>query len=122
MNGNSKSYLQSNSTHVSSGSEDTAISIEKIRHRQLRNARYFAATFWKQFIVLMYRNFLQLRRNKTVIGLHFVHNMVCGLAVGLLFFQIGKSGSLIMLNCKCLFGLVIYFMFTHAMAPILLCT
>lgn len=81
----------------------------------------FATSFWTQFSILFCRNFLQLRRSRIALALHLGHNILCGLSVGILFYQVGAKSDSMMVNMKYLFGIVVYFLFTHAVAPILLC-
>lgn len=81
----------------------------------------FPTSFWTQSLILIRRTFLQMRRNKLALYLQFGYNIFCGLIVSLMFFQIGWRGSAVLLNLKYFVGVVIYLLFSHVMAPILLC-
>ncbi|KRT82798.1 ABC transporter ATP-binding protein [Oryctes borbonicus] len=118
-NGNPKSQFNSCIAFDDYGIND-GIREKPSRARYSNEINSFETSFWTQFLILLRRNFIQLRRNKIVLALHFAHNFICGLCVGILFYQVGMRGSMMILNLKQLYGLVIYFMFTHAMAPILL--
>ncbi|XP_022919463.1 ATP-binding cassette subfamily G member 4-like [Onthophagus taurus] len=84
------------------------------------NQTDFPNSFFTQFFILFKRMLLQLKRNKTGLFLQFGHHIFCGLFLGILFYNIGNSGSEFLSNVKLFYGIVVYFMFTHIMAPILL--
>ncbi|GJQ84326.1 hypothetical protein Trydic_g5264 [Trypoxylus dichotomus] len=118
-NGNTKSHFRSCLAFDDAG-VDNGKRKESLRKKYVKEIGNFETSFWTQFSILLRRNLMQLHRNKIVLALHFGHNFLCGLLIGVLFYQVGMRGSATVLNLKYLYGLVIFFMFTHVMAPILL--
>lgn len=53
----------------------------------------FPTSSWTQFCILFSRMILQLERNKLFIALQLSSILLCSLAVGLIFYQIGNNGS-----------------------------
>lgn len=81
----------------------------------------FPISFWRQFSVLTKRKFLQMKRNKLSIAIAFGVNIIIGVLLGLLFYEIGMKGSKMQANIKYFYCIVMHFLFTYFMVPILLC-
>ncbi|KAK9695464.1 ABC-2 type transporter [Popillia japonica] len=112
-NGRNQAYLQNSEVN-----EEDSGSLLGLKSSNMSST--LSTSFKTQFSALLRRNFLQLKRNKIALALHFGHNIICGIGVGLLFYQIGTKASLALLNLKFCVGVAIYFLYTHMMAPILL--
>ncbi|XP_022919714.2 ATP-binding cassette subfamily G member 4-like [Onthophagus taurus] len=83
------------------------------------NSNEYPVSFFDQFRILLYRKFIQLKRNKVMLFLEMLHHLMCGLFLGMLFYDVGNSGVNSYANVKLYFGTIVYLMYTHMLSPIL---
>ncbi|XP_015590801.1 ATP-binding cassette sub-family G member 1 [Cephus cinctus] len=74
---------------------------------------------WHQFTVLLGRMLLQISRNKTGLWVQLFHYLLCGLAVGIVFYNRAQDGSQMFNHLKFCIGVIIFFAYTHLMVPVL---
>ncbi|XP_077298624.1 ATP-binding cassette subfamily G member 4-like [Arctopsyche grandis] len=77
-------------------------------------------TLVTQFVILYKRMLLQKRRNLTSLWILIAHHVISGLLVGAIFYDIGNDGSIPIANFKFCLSVVVFFMYTYTMSPILL--
>lgn len=81
----------------------------------------FATTFIQQFTILIRRMFLQMSRNKTMLYIQFFHHLLSGLLLGGIYFGTGNDATQTIAIFKYCISINVFFMYTHVMAPVLLC-
>uniref|UniRef100_A0A1B6C8R7 ABC transporter domain-containing protein n=1 Tax=Clastoptera arizonana TaxID=38151 RepID=A0A1B6C8R7_9HEMI len=74
---------------------------------------------WTQFFTLLRRMLLQIRRNTLGLKIQFYHHFVCGLAIGIVFFDKGKDGAQFFNHMKFCMGIILFHTYTHVMVPVL---
>lgn len=81
----------------------------------------FATSFWTQLFVLSRRMFVQSWRNKIGLAIQMLHAIVSATFLGGIFINVGDNVTRPFENFKFCIGVLVYFMFTQFMVPILLC-
>lgn len=81
----------------------------------------FPVSFWVQFYYIYSTLLLQLSRNRTAIILHLFTHIFSGILLGALFFGIGNDASLAISNFKYCFSILIFFVYTYLLTPVLEC-
>lgn len=81
----------------------------------------FATSFWVQLCVLLRRMFLQTWRNKIGLTIQMMHAIISASFLGGIFLDIGDNVTRPFENFKFCIGVLVYYMYTHFMVPILLC-
>ncbi|XP_050543791.1 ATP-binding cassette subfamily G member 4 isoform X2 [Daktulosphaira vitifoliae] len=79
----------------------------------------FPTSSWSQFLTLWKRMVLQLYRNKVGLNIQFYHHLVCGLAVGIVFFGMANDGTQFFNHMKFCMGNVLFHAFTQSMVQVL---
>lgn len=80
----------------------------------------YPTSFWTQFIILLSRMALQMRRNKSMLYIQFFHHLTSGLLIGGIFYGSGNDASQILSVFKYCISINVFFMYTHVMSPVLL--
>lgn len=81
----------------------------------------FANGFRTQFLILLGRMFLQMSRNKTMIWIQIIHHLISGGLLGSIFFGIGNDAGMAVSNFNFCLSVMVFFVYTHVMVPVLLC-
>ncbi|XP_076274521.1 ATP-binding cassette subfamily G member 4-like [Rhynchophorus ferrugineus] len=84
-----------------------------------KNYDVFPISIWMQLVILLHRNFLQLKRNHSNIYIQFFHHLASGLLVGSIFFALGNDGSQTLSVFKYILSVNVFFMYTYVMVPVL---
>ncbi|CAH2076871.1 unnamed protein product, partial [Iphiclides podalirius] len=79
-----------------------------------------STSFFTQFIILMKRMYIQGKRNKISLMIQLSTYLFCAILMGGIFYLVGNEGSTPMANCKFYLSVLVFFVYTHAMIPILL--
>ncbi|CAH0714590.1 unnamed protein product, partial [Brenthis ino] len=95
------------------------IFVEHVAKEQLQKME-FPTTFLTQFIILIKRMFLQMRRNKLSLWIQLLHHVSAAVLLGGIFFLIGNDGNVPIVNFKFCLSCVVFFMYTYVMIPVLL--
>lgn len=74
-----------------------------------------------QLCVLLRRMFLQTWRNKIGLIIQMMHAIISASFLGGIFLDIGDNVTRPFENFKFCIGVLVYYMYTHFMVPILLC-
>lgn len=82
----------------------------------------FPTTFWTQFYIIISRMFLQMKRNKSVMCYQIGHHVLSGILLGAVFFGVGRDAALVIANFNFCLALLVFFVYTYGMAPVLICT
>lgn len=80
----------------------------------------FATSFWTQLSVLSRRMMVQSWRNKIGLAIQMLHAIISATFLGGIFLNVGDNVTRPFENFKFCIGVLVYFMFTHFMVPILL--
>lgn len=75
----------------------------------------------KQFAILFNLMMLKTFRNKTALAIQFIHHVLCGFFIGLIFFQLANEGERMFDHLKFCMGVVFFTVYTQVMTPILSC-
>lgn len=75
----------------------------------------------KQFIVLFQMMLLKLCRNRLVLWIQLGHHLLCGLCIGLIFWNSANDGTRMFDHLKFCMGVVFMVVYTQMMVPILSC-
>ncbi|CAB3259678.1 unnamed protein product [Arctia plantaginis] len=110
----SSTSVSSSSSHLSNG--DSSMAWMKV---QKSNTSEYATTYCEQFFILLQRMTKQIFRNKQGISIQFVHHVMCGLLVGVCFWNMANDGTQMFNHLKFCVGLVIFFAYTQIMVPVL---
>lgn len=81
----------------------------------------FPTSFWTQFCTLFSRMMLQMRRNTLMLWIQLFYHTMCGVLFGGLFYGIGNNGSFTIDIFKYCLCVVVFFVYTYLMSPVLLC-
>lgn len=81
----------------------------------------FATSFATQFTVLIKRMFLQMSRNRTMIWIQIIHHLISAGLLGSIFFGIGNDADMVVSNFNFCLSVMVFFVYTHVMVPVLLC-
>ncbi|CAG4983721.1 unnamed protein product, partial [Parnassius apollo] len=100
-----------NGIHVTS-----RLRIDKIQTEK----NYFPTSFTTQFVILIKRMYVQSKRNSINLFIQLMHHLVCALSLGGIFYMVGNEGSTPMSNYKFFLSVLVFFVYTHSMTPILL--
>ncbi|XP_065210025.1 ATP-binding cassette subfamily G member 4-like [Planococcus citri] len=80
----------------------------------------FATSFGTQFCILYKRKLTQLRRDTTSLWIQFGHHLFSALLLGGIFIGVGNDGSRPFDNFKFCISVLVFFMYTYTMSPVLL--
>ncbi|CAK1600723.1 unnamed protein product [Parnassius mnemosyne] len=100
-----------NGTHTTSRLRINKIQTEKIG---------FPTSFTTQFVILIKRMYIQTKRNSINLFIQLMHHLICALSLGGIFYMVGNEGSTPMANYKFFLSVLVFFVYTHSMTPILL--
>lgn len=78
-------------------------------------------TFFNQFSILLKRMLLQKCRSLPTLQLQLIHHIVSGLLLGGIFFNVGNDASMAISNFKFCISILVFFVYTYAMIPVLTC-
>uniref|UniRef100_A0A336K6X9 CSON001978 protein n=1 Tax=Culicoides sonorensis TaxID=179676 RepID=A0A336K6X9_CULSO len=73
----------------------------------------------KQFAILFNLMMLKTFRNKTALAIQLFHHLLCGLFIGIIFFQLADEGERMFDHLKFCMGVVFFTVYTQIMTPIL---
>ncbi|CAH0584125.1 unnamed protein product [Chrysodeixis includens] len=79
----------------------------------------YATTYCEQFTILLKRMMTQIIRNRQGLSIQFIHHVMCGVLVGICFFNMANDGTQMFNHLKLCVGLVIFFAYTQIMVPVL---
>ncbi|CAH1737686.1 ATP-binding cassette sub-family G member 1 [Aphis gossypii] len=79
----------------------------------------FPTSGWSQFCTLWKRMILQLYRNKIGLNIQFYHHLICGLAVGIVFYDKANDGTQFFNHMKFCMGNILFHTFTQSMVQVL---
>ncbi|KAG5880493.1 hypothetical protein JTB14_035204 [Gonioctena quinquepunctata] len=79
----------------------------------------FATSFWVQLQILMGRMYKQMKRNKTMLYIQFLHHLLSGSLMGGIFLGIGKDANQMISVVKYCISVNVFFTYTYIMAPVL---
>lgn len=74
-----------------------------------------------QFLVLFKMMMLKMFRNKTACYIQLFHHIICGVFIGVIFFQLADEGERMFDHLKFCMGVVFMTVYTQIMTPILSC-
>nr|XP_022900474.1 ATP-binding cassette sub-family G member 4-like isoform X1 [Onthophagus taurus] len=80
----------------------------------------YPVPFHVQVYVLLSRMFLQLSRNKTVLGIQTLNHVLSAAAIGMSFFAVGNNANQAIANFKLQIAMIVFYVYTYIMSPILL--
>lgn len=75
----------------------------------------------KQFAILFNLMMLKTFRNKTALVIQLIHHLVCGIFIGVIFFQLADEGERMFDHLKFCMGVIFFTVYTQVMTPILSC-
>lgn len=78
-------------------------------------------SFSTQFRILLGRMLLQRWRSKATLRLQLIHHVVSGILLGGIFFGIGNDSAMALSNFKFCISILVFFVYTYAMVPVLTC-
>ncbi|XP_045495514.1 ATP-binding cassette sub-family G member 1 [Colias croceus] len=96
--------------------EDSSIAWMKM---QKTEARGYPTTYFEQFTILLTRMLLQISRNRQALWIQSIHHIGCAVLVGVCFFNMANDGTQMFNHLKMCVGLVIFFVYTQIMVPVL---
>ncbi|KAF2896641.1 hypothetical protein ILUMI_09535 [Ignelater luminosus] len=108
------------SSYYSSSRKSSAVYEETTRRREAKMDVDFPTSFWTQFSVLYLRMMLQTKRNTVVIWVQLFYHALCVVFYGGLFYGVGNNGSLTVQSLNYCFSVMIFFVYTYLMSPVLL--
>lgn len=79
----------------------------------------FPTSFCEQFCILFRRRMLQQMRNKTTLWIMLCHHLISGSLLGTIFLGVGDDANRPFDNFKFVISVVVFFMYTHVMCPVL---
>nr|ASS36030.1 ABCG4 [Samia ricini] len=79
----------------------------------------YTTSYLEQFSILLKRMLLQISRNRQGLWIQLVHHIMCGVLIGICFFNMANDGSQMFNHLKLCVGLVIFFTYTQIMVPVL---
>ncbi|CAH0380979.1 unnamed protein product [Bemisia tabaci] len=79
----------------------------------------FPTSSWSQFCTIWKRMMLQTFRNKVGLKIQFYHHLMCGLAVGIVFWNKANDGAEFFNHMKFCMGVILFHTFTQCMVPVL---
>ncbi|XP_059053888.1 ATP-binding cassette sub-family G member 1 [Achroia grisella] len=79
----------------------------------------YATTYCEQFSILLCRMMIQIFRNKQGLWIQLIHHVMCGVLIGICFFNMANDGTQMFNHLKLCVGLVIFFAYTQIMVPVL---
>ncbi|KAI5645530.1 ABC-2 type transporter domain-containing protein [Phthorimaea operculella] len=79
----------------------------------------YSTTYGEQFSILLMRMLKQIARNKQGLYIQTVHHVMCGVLIGVCFFNMANDGTQMFNHLKMCVGLVIFFAYTQIMVPVL---
>lgn len=81
----------------------------------------FPTSFWTQFSIIIGRMFLQMKRNNVILIMQAIHHIFSALVLGSIFYGIGNDAKMIRSNFNFCLAMMVFFIYTYAMVPILHC-
>ncbi|KAG8287956.1 ATP-binding cassette sub- G member 4 [Homalodisca vitripennis] len=81
----------------------------------------FSTTHLEQFWILWKRTFVCTIRDMSLFWVRCSSHIICGLLIGMIYFEIGNEASKVINNSGCLFFTVLFLMFTAMMPTITTC-
>ncbi|KPI91739.1 ATP-binding cassette sub-family G member 4 [Papilio xuthus] len=79
----------------------------------------YPTTCFEQFFILLRRMLKQISRNRQALWIQTIHHTMCGVLIGLCFFDMANDGTQMFNHLKMCVGLVIFFAYTQIMVPVL---
>ncbi|KAL0822709.1 hypothetical protein ABMA28_004728 [Loxostege sticticalis] len=79
----------------------------------------YATTYCEQFSILLCRMLKQIFRNRQGLWIQLIHHIMCGVLIGICFFNMANDGTQMFNHLKLCVGLVIFFAYTQIMVPVL---
>ncbi|XP_022129072.1 ATP-binding cassette sub-family G member 1 [Pieris rapae] len=114
---NMQEYTAASSTTLASKiSKDSSVAWMKM---QKVESKGYPTTFSQQFIILLTRMLLQISRNRQALWIQTIHHIGCALLIGVCFFNMANDGTQMFNHLKMCVGLVIFFVYTQIMVPVL---
>lgn len=81
--------------------------------------RSYATSPCEQFSILLKRMIKQISRNRQGLWIQLIHHAMCGVLIGICFFNMANDGTQMFNHLKLCVGLVIFFAYTQIMVPVL---
>lgn len=78
-------------------------------------------SFCTQFWILLTRMFTQKWRSKATLRLQIIHHVMSGILLGGIFFGMGNDAAMAISNFKFCISILVFFVYTYAMVPVLTC-
>ncbi|XP_075978659.1 ATP-binding cassette sub-family G member 1 [Anticarsia gemmatalis] len=111
----SSASVSSLSSQLSNGNS----SMEWMKMQKSSETSDYSTTFCEQFLILLQRMLKQILRNKPGLCIQFVHHVMCGVLIGICFWDMANDGTQMFNHLKLCVGLVIFFAYTQIMVPVL---
>ncbi|KAJ0178424.1 hypothetical protein K1T71_006247 [Dendrolimus kikuchii] len=115
---------QYNNTNASSSSLSSQVSqvnssLAWMKVQKSTESCSYAISAFEQFSVLLKRMIKQISRNRLGLWIQFIHHTICGLLIGICFFNMANDGTQMFNHLKLCVGLIIFFAYTQIMVPVL---
>ncbi|XP_013190739.1 ATP-binding cassette sub-family G member 1 [Amyelois transitella] len=107
--------LSSSSSQISQGNS----SLAWMKIHKTEDSGSYATTYCQQFSILLCRMVLQIFRNRQGLWIQLIHHIMCGVLIGICFFNMANDGTQMFNHLKLCVGLVIFFAYTQIMVPVL---
>ncbi|CAH2076869.1 unnamed protein product, partial [Iphiclides podalirius] len=95
------------------------IFVEHVAKEQMQKME-FPTTFLTQFMILTKRMFMQSTRDSVTLWIQLAHHVVSAVLIGSIFFLVGNDAAKPIVNYKFCISVLVFFMYTHVMIPVLL--
>ncbi|XP_014243410.1 ATP-binding cassette sub-family G member 1-like [Cimex lectularius] len=84
-----------------------------------RSCSHLPVSCWMQFITLLSRMLLQIKRNKVGLRIQLGNTLFCSLTLAIMFYKMAKDGNQFFNHMKFCIGVIIFHTYTQCMGPIL---
>ncbi|XP_050680943.1 ATP-binding cassette sub-family G member 1 [Leptidea sinapis] len=95
--------------------EDTSVAWMKVNKALSR----YPTSYFDQFSIILCRMLLQISRNKQALWIQSIHHIGCAILIGVCFLNMANDGTQMFNHLKMCVGLVIFFVYTQIMVPVL---
>ncbi|KAM3966141.1 ATP-binding cassette sub-family G member 1 [Aphomia sociella] len=108
--------LSSSSSQISNR---VSSSMAWMKVQKTNNCGAYATTYCEQFSILLCRMMTQIVRNRQGLWIQLIHHIMCGVLIGICFFNMANDGTQMFNHLKMCVGLIIFFAYTQIMVPVL---
>uniref|UniRef100_A0A1E1W184 ABC-2 type transporter transmembrane domain-containing protein n=2 Tax=Pectinophora gossypiella TaxID=13191 RepID=A0A1E1W184_PECGO len=113
-------YNETDSSSISSQESQTInSSLAWMKVQKSQNSCGYPTTYCEQFRILLCRMLKQIFRNRQGLWIQTIHHIMCGVLIGICFFNMANDGTQMFNHLKMCVGLVIFFAYTQIMVPVL---